>query len=168
MNLSNEDQVNKLNEIVKVKLAPSQVHGIGVVAIRDIGKGQRLWGDIYPQFFDLPYSHFSKLFPEVRQLLLERWPGIAGGFTMLNGTRFAYPDTLLQAYMNHSDEPNYDPYLDLTLRDIKAGEEILEDYRQIDGWEEAHPWLLKVSPQNKEKSKGKVGIRSRKKVKNML
>lgn len=153
--LSNEDQVNKLNEIVKVRLSPSKVHGIGVVAIRDISKGHRLWGAIYPQFFDLPYSYFGKLFPEVKQLLLERWPGIAGGFTMLNGTMFAYPDTLLQAYMNHSDDPNYDPYLDLTLKDIKAGEEILEDYKLIDGWQEAHPWLVK-GDENSEIKEEKV------------
>ena len=140
--LSNEDQINKLNEIVKVRLAPSKIHGIGVFAIRDISKGLRLWGNIYPQFFDLSYSNFGKLFPEVRQLILERWPGIASKYSILAGGRFAYPDTLLQAYMNHSDEPNYDGELDLTIKDIKAGDEILEDYRLIEGWRDAHPWLL--------------------------
>jgi len=143
--LSNEDQINKLNEIVKVKLSPSKIHGIGVFAIRAIGEGQRLWGNIYPQFFDLPYSHFGKLFPEVRQLILERWPGIASEMSLLGMGRFAYPDVLLQAYMNHGDEgeSNYDAVLDLTTRDIKMGEEILEDYRLIDGWEKAHgDWLL--------------------------
>ena len=142
---SNEDQINKLNEIVKVRLAPSKVHGIGVFAIRDIGKVQRLWGDIYPQFFDLPYSHFGKLFPEVKQLIMERWPGIASEYSLLAGGRFAYPDTLLQAYINHSDEPNYDPEIDLTLRDIKVGEEITEDYRKIEGWQHAHLWLVEVA-----------------------
>ena len=159
--LSNEDQVDKLNEIVKVRLAPSKIHGIGVFAIRDIGKGQRLWGNIYPQFFDLPYSNFGKLFPNVRELILERWPGIAGKISLLGIGRFAYPDTLLQAYINHSDTPNYDGELDLTLRDIEAGEEITEDYRLIDGWREAHPWLVEVTPQKTKELKGnKLGKRS--------
>jgi len=128
---------------VKVRLAPSKVHGIGVHAIRDMDKGQRLWGNIYPQFFDLPYSQFSKLLPEVKELILERNPGIASKYSQLGGGRFAYPDTLLQAYMNHSDNPNYDAVLDLTLKDIKKGEEILEDYRLIDGWKESYTWLDK-------------------------
>lgn len=159
--LSNEDQVIKLNEIVKVRLAPSKTHGVGVFAVRDIGKGQRLWGDIYPQFFDLPYSHFGKLFPEVRQLILERWPGIAGKYSIIGVGRFAYPDTLLQAYINHSDDPNYDPELDLTLKDIKVGEEIFENYKLIDGWEIAHPWLSSSKPQEKDKVNRKSGKRSK-------
>jgi len=158
--LSNEDQTNLLNSIVLVRLAPSKVHGIGVFAIRDIPKGHRLWGDIYPQFFDLPYSHFGKLFPYVRQLILERWLGVASEHSLLGEGRFAYPDTLLRAYINHSDEPNYDPILDLSLRDIKEGEEIFEDYRVIPGWEEAHPWLLDNKTQEKKKVNRKVDKKS--------
>lgn len=139
--MTNEEQIGLLNTIVNVRLAPSKIHGIGVFAIRDIPKLQRLWGNVPPQPFNLPYEEFDKLIPEVRQLLLERWPGIASKQSLLGKGRFLYPDTLLQAYINHSDSPNYDPILDVTLRDIKAGEEILEDYRQIEGWQVAHKWL---------------------------
>ena len=75
--MSNEEQIDRLNEFVKARLAPSKIAGVGVFAIRDISKGQKMWFDVFAQIYPLPYSHFSKLFPEVRELLLERWPGIA-------------------------------------------------------------------------------------------
>ena len=149
--MGHEDQIIRLNSMVKCKLAPSKIHGVGVFAITGIPKGQMLWANVFPQFYSLPYSHFSKLFPEVKQLLLERWPGIAGGVTMLDGTRFAYPDTLLQGYMNHSDDPNYDAFLDIARRDIKKGEELTEDYRLITGWEIAHPWLVEKKLDKKKR-----------------
>lgn len=155
--IPNEDQIKKLNEIVNVRLAPSKTHGVGLFAIRDIEVGKRLWGNVYPQFFDLPYSEFDKLLPEVKQLILERWPGVASNMSVLGGARFAYPDTLLQAYINHCDSPNYNPDLDLTLRDIKKGEEILENYKLIDGWEVANSWLKVVDkPIIKRKTKSVV------------
>lgn len=166
--MGNERQIDRLNSMVKCKLAPSPIHGIGVFAIRDIGKGQKLWADIFPQFYSLPYSNFGKLFPEVRDLLLERWPGIAGGQTIIEGTRFAYPDTLLQAYMNHQDDPSYDAFLDIARRDIKAGEEITENYRLILGWQIAHTWLVETKPQENEEVKSVKGRKGGKKTKNMV
>lgn len=151
-NSNNEEQIDALNSRVKVRIAPSPIHGIGLFAIRDIGKEQKLWAGIMPQLYTLTYSHFSKLFPEVRELLLERWPNIP------NGSRFFYPDTFLQSYCNHSDDPNYDAEKDITLKDIQAGEEITEDYRKVFGYEQIYTWLLQVRPQktkkvNKEKLK---------------
>ncbi len=32
--------------------------------------------------------------------------------------------------MNHSDDPNYDDVKDIAIKDIQAGEEITEDYKQ--------------------------------------
>lgn len=43
--------------------------------------------------------------------------------------------------MNHSPEPNYDAVSDTAIRTIKAGEEVMEDYRLIDGWQEVFPFL---------------------------
>lgn len=128
-------QVMELNLRVKVRIAPSKVHGVGLFALRKIKKGEKLFADHMPVAYNLPYSEFPRLTPEVRSLLLERWPQIA------NGSIFFYPDTKLQAYCNHSDTPNYDAMADMVIADIKKGDEIFEDYRVIPGYQQIFPWL---------------------------
>lgn len=132
--MSHDEQAMWLNSVIRFKLAPSK-HGVGVFAIRDIPKGDKLYADTFPQLYTLTYASFNKLFPEIREMLLGRWPNV------VNGSGFAWPDTMFQGYMNHSDDPNYDAKEDIALKDIKAGEEIVEDYRKITGWEKAYPWL---------------------------
>lgn len=142
MEQSYETQIDELNERVKVRVAPSKIHGVGIFALRFIGKGQKLYADNMPVVYDLPYSFFGKLFPEVRQLLLERWPSI------VNGNVFAYPTERVQALMNHAptkEQINYDAINDVTIKDIPAGTEIFENYKLIPGWEIAHIWLDKPS-----------------------
>lgn len=133
--MAQEEQITRLNERVKVRIAPSTIHGVGVFALRDIAKGQKLYADHLPEVYSVKYSDFGKLFPEVRALLLERWP------LVVNGSRFAYPDTMILGYMNHSDTPNYDSVADVLLTDVKKGEEITEDYRKIKGYAQIFTWL---------------------------
>ena len=128
----------KLNHRVVVRIAPSKIHGVGIVAIRDLPKGRKMYLDHLPEQYALPYSSFGKLFPEVRQILLERWPLI------VSGSAFMYPDARYQAYCNHSDDPNYDAFNDVLLKDVKAGEELLENYKYIKGWEEVFTFLKEV------------------------
>lgn len=130
-----DDQVILLNDIVKIKLAPSKIHGVGVFAMEDIKKGDKLYTDIIPHQFDLPYSRFNELKPEVRDLILGQFPLI------VQGSHFMFPITKSSGYLNHSDTPNYDGKNDVALQDIAKGEEITEDYRTINGWEEVFVWL---------------------------
>ena len=133
MNYTN--QIVELNTYVKTRIAPSQIHGVGVFALRDIHKGQKLYADMATKIYNLPHKEFGNLFPTVRKYLLERWPQV------VNGSAFAYPDTRIVAFMNHSDDPNYDAVNDIVLRDIKSGEEITEDYRKIDGHEKVFDFI---------------------------
>lgn len=130
-----EETIAILNSLIKIRLSPSSIHGIGVFAMRDIPKGTKLYATMFPQGYKIPYSSLKKLFPEVRSLLLDRWP------LLTQSSPFMWPDTLLQGYMNHSDTSNYDLETDLSSRDIKKDEEITEDYRKIPGHEKAYPWL---------------------------
>lgn len=132
-----KEAVKLLNEIVKVKLAPSAIHGVGVFAIRDCKKGEKLYTDAVPHVFDVPYSMFNKLRPEIRDILLGNFPLI------MDGSHFIYPTTKMSAYLNHSDTPNYDAKEDKCLRNIKEGEEITEDYRLIPNWEKIFKWLVR-------------------------
>lgn len=131
------EQIRELNHYVRTKLAPSQIEGVGVFASRDIKKGEPLFTDMMTKLYNLPYSEFDKLRPEVAENLLQSFPLI------VKGSAFAYPLTRTQAFLNHSDEPNYDAMTDMALRDIKAGEEVTEDYRKIDGWEDVFTFLKK-------------------------
>lgn len=130
-----EQAVKMINDVVKVRLAPSEVHGIGVFAIRDIKKGERVYADALPCMLDVPYKEFRSIIPETRQIILERFPMV------VVGSQFMCPDTLMQLYMNHQDKPNYNNKNDKANRKIKQGEEIFEDYRVINGWEKVHTWL---------------------------
>ena len=121
--------ITLLNEMVKVKLAPSPIHGIGVFALRDIKKGGKLYLDAIPHAFDVPFKDFKKLDPEISEILLGHWPQI------VNGSHFLYPVTKFSAYCNHSDTPNVDMKEDKALRKIKKGEELTENYKLIEGGE---------------------------------
>ncbi len=130
-----QEVVDFLNSTVKVKLAPSKIHGVGVFALVDIPKNTKLFADRAPQPYKISEGNISKLFTHIREHLIERWPSIT------KGKGFVYPDYFIQGFMNHSEDPNYDNKLDITTRDIVAGEEITEDYRNCEGWESAYPWL---------------------------
>ena len=127
-------QIDQLNSI-KVKLAPSPIHGVGVFAMYDIAKGEKLNSDMTPQVFTLTFADFKKVKTEIRDLLLGQWPNI------INGSKFAYPTTRIQAFINHSETPNYDAQNDVMFKDVRAGEEVLENYRAIQSYTRIFPWL---------------------------
>lgn len=143
---SSDEQIVKLNTRCKLRIAPSKVHGVGIFAITDIHKGERLYAGVFPEPYTIPYSSFGKLFPEVRQIIIERWPLVASG-----KSHFFYPDANMPAYMNHADDPNYDNKTDCALRDIKAGEEVFETYRNIEGAETIFPFLAVDKPKRKKR-----------------
>ena len=130
------EQIDWLNSIVRTKIAPSSINGVGLFALRDIPKGTKLGADMTPKIYSLTFSQLKKLRPEIREQIIGQWPQI------VNGSKFAYPTTRIQTYINHSEDPNYNPFTDLTIRDIKEGEEITENYRHFKGYEQAHPWLV--------------------------
>ena len=137
--MSQQEQIIELNTITRCKLAPSKIHGIGVFAIRDIYKGQKCYlsPPTSPKFYHIPYGSINKLFPEVKELVLERWPSIVNGSYILCPNDMVF----LITYLNHSDEPNYDKFTDTAIKDIKKGEEVTQDYRIMMNYKEIYPWL---------------------------
>ena len=137
--MTKNDQITELNSTVKVKLGVSKIHGIGVIAIYDLPKGTKVHchPSTNPRFYNIPYSSLNKLFPEIRELILQRWPSI------INGSRFMSPNdnAWLATFMNHSDEPNYEIYSDAVIRDVAKGEELTEDYRLMENYATIYPWL---------------------------
>ena len=134
--MSNQDeQLSELNQISKATLGVSKIHGIGVIATTLILKGAKIHADRMPKVYSIPYGSFNKLFPEVRKVILERWPNV------IHGERFAYPDARLVSFMNHSETPNYDPLTDTATKEISVGEEITENYCIVKDAEKIYPWL---------------------------
>ena len=126
-------QITYLNTITKTRIAPSKIHGVGIFAIRNLEAGEKLHADEFPKHYLIPFNAVDKLLPEVKELIVEQWPQIA------NNQPFMWPTTRLQAFMNHSRDANYDARRDVMLKDIKAGEEIFEDYQHIEGWQKVWP-----------------------------
>jgi hypothetical protein len=129
--------IQELNEVVKTYIGCSKIHGVGVFALQDIKKGSKLYTDNAPKPYLVPIEYFTHLKPRIQKILLERWPNI------YNGSVFFYPETRIQAFLNHSEDPNYDAVHDITLKDIEKDKEITEDYKQIPTWKFAFPFLDK-------------------------
>lgn len=141
--LNAESQCLELLQTVRCKLAPSSVHGIGVFTIRDIKKGEELYCSLKvpPRWYNISFANLKKYFnqtrPEILRLILDRWP------IVVNGASFLSPnyDSRLVSFINHSNEPNYNPITDTAIKDIPAGQEVFEDYRIMPNYKKAFPFL---------------------------
>lgn len=139
--LTKQQQITELDSEVRCKLGVSEIHGIGVFAIRNIKQGDRCFitPNLIPKFYNIPFGSLNKLFPEIRELIMQRWASV------VNGSVFQSPndDAGLLFFCNHSNDPNYDVVSDTALKDIKKGQEVLEDYRAMQNWQLAYPDLEK-------------------------
>lgn len=121
-----------LNNTMKCMIGVSPVHGVGVIAMRDIKEGEQLYtSGIMPDWYTLETTESLK--PEIKEKLLERWPLVE------QGSVFLYPDVWLMSYMNHSATPNSKD--DIAIKDIAKGEEVTEDYRSIRDYKKIYTFL---------------------------
>lgn len=111
-----------LNDTVWCTIKPSKIHGVGIFAIRDIKKGQAMFcqgaGGLWLK------TDLSKVEPEIRKLIVQRWPMEKDGYPFLSPN----DDGIMTSFMNYSEDFNYSEMTDSALRDIKKGEEITKDY----------------------------------------
>jgi SET domain-containing protein len=122
--------------LVKTKVAPSPVHGLGLFADQFIPKGTRIWE--YSEVVDSRFDA-SRLVglteKEQDELLKHSYLNPSSGLYVVCGDD--------ARYMNHADDPNtedvgYDDGLvngegiTVAARDIQPGEEIFSDYRAFD------------------------------------
>lgn len=126
--MTEKDTINKINSEVWATLGVSKISGIGVIAIRDIPKGtiftksqDEMW-----RYYELSGKAFMKLLKPIRNIILDRTQQ-----SQREKIKFRHPNCMarLQSFMNHSENPNSDGVK--TLVDIKAGEEITENYIRI-------------------------------------
>jgi hypothetical protein len=120
------------HEGVYARIGLSRIHGVGVLAIRDIPAGTRLFAGEDERVVWVSRALVRRLPAPLRQLYVD--------FGMLWGDHLGVPRTLNMLsvgwYLNHSDRPNVaadDDGRFHALRRIEKGEELTADYRTFAG-----------------------------------
>jgi hypothetical protein len=128
-----DDVIHHLKYNVKTKLGISPIHGIGVFAIRDIQKGE----DLFPIWeydsgiYVIPNERLKELPEEVFELLDMYFINEDFGYKIIrlfNGMNLL---AHMISYCNSTYNTDFTQNISIggiAIRDIKAGEEILESY----------------------------------------
>jgi SET domain-containing protein len=126
-----------LNRLSKVycKIRPSNIHkgGVGVFAIRDITKGTNPFNNSFmaQEAIVVNKNKIKDLGPEILSLLHDHHPTADPKQQIVSN----FPNQPLWTdYINYTDNPNIELMTDgewLTLRDIKKGEELVEDPKRL-------------------------------------
>ncbi|MBI5893982.1 MAG: SET domain-containing protein [Deltaproteobacteria bacterium] len=121
---------------VKTKLAPSEIHGIGLFADEFIPKGAVIWK--FTSGFDLKFTEeeISRLPKQAQEYL-----SIYSYLSLKSGLRISPVDN--GKYINHSETPNTlsqhsdyeEEVLTYAIIDIQVGEEITENYHSFEDWD---------------------------------
>lgn len=120
--------------LVKTKIGPSTIEGIGLFAAEPIAKGTKVW-EFHPKLDTLwVKAEIDVLSPASREQF----------------NRYSFFDTTHETYMfcgddgrffNHSDDPNCDDSMNnatFAVRDIAIGEELTVNYKDFYGNMDEH------------------------------
>lgn len=148
-NMNIEEQIKELNEEIRCHIKPSSIHGIGVFALRDIKKGEKLYlvPNRVPKWYSIPFDKLDELRPEIKEVVLARWPSI------VNGSMFRSPldDVWMASFINHGgNNSNYDIDHDVALIDIPIFTEVLEDYTKMSNYDKVYVWLKENKDSKKD------------------
>ena len=110
--------------LIRTRVAPSAIHGIGVFAREPVAAGAAVWR-YAPEFDRTVTAEDVAAAPPAFRAYLDAYayPSADIGGAMLLSCDDA-------KYLNHSDDPNTEerPFLSLARRPIAPGEEITCDY----------------------------------------
>lgn len=118
--------------LIKTRVAPSAIHGLGLFAVNAVRRGTPIW-KFQPGFDQVFSAEQSAALPPLTQQHLQWFAYLsrAEGGWILSGDH--------ACFMNHSGTPNTGadaggppPVVTVALRDIAAGEEITCDYFAFD------------------------------------
>jgi hypothetical protein len=130
-----EEVIKHLSTNVKTKLSVSPIDGVGVFAIRDIKKGE----DVFPIWdydsgiYLIPNDRLNEIPSEIFELLDMYFINEECGYKIIRlfkGFNFTFHGF---SYCNSAYQTKYTKNISddgIALRDIKAGEEILEWYTE--------------------------------------
>ena len=131
--MNKEALLNELANTTYVMIKPSQLHGIGVFAIRDIPKGtSNIFSKGVGDWIKVSKEEVDAL-PQHSKDLIENHCLFDEDFYFIPDYGFKLVDLVI--YLNHSETPNVISLNDgeefEAIRDIANGEELLVDYGTI-------------------------------------
>jgi SET domain-containing protein len=143
----NQDKRNLLHNLKNetfCRIGLSKIHGVGVVAIKDIPKGTnpyKVAGNVSKTYkpVKITKTEYSKLDPGVRKIIGDFiYQEKDGSFLV---PKFGMNSMDISFYMNHSKDNNIDLIEDkhddflvhVANRNIKKGEELTIDYNDFEG-----------------------------------
>jgi SET domain-containing protein len=128
-----------LKNDIYCRIGVSKVHGVGVIAIKDIPKGTIPFATLSKEedkIINLTKDDIKDIHPNVRKLLADFF----GDKKSNDYDVYAYGPNYINIsfYLNHNDKPNIDIIKDtennylnfLTNRKIKKGEELFINYNK--------------------------------------
>jgi uncharacterized protein len=131
---------------IKTKVAPSDIHGLGLFSDQFVAKGKAIWK--FTLGFDQRFTREQvAIFPELVQIYLARYSSLSrkSGFYLLcaDGGN----------YFNHFENPNcHSEYRDdepemvtSAIRDIKPGEELTDNYANFEDPEGVDNILFEIA-----------------------
>jgi SET domain-containing protein len=138
--VTKKDLLKNIKNDTYCKIGVSKIHGVGVIAIKEIPKGINPFVSLYStmEFIIFHDADFDQLDPVIIKYIKsffvrtkKEYPIMLGGLNSIG----------VFGYINHSDKPNMElgfgsmtklcPFL--AIRDIKVGEELFWDYRTSGG-----------------------------------
>jgi len=132
--ITKKQLLKHLESNLYVRVKKSDVHGVGLFAIRDIPKGvdpfQSIYQEKYVEFDKKELEHLPK---EVKKLIHDY---CAEEENKVWIPEYGFNPTHLLRFINHSNAPNVktvdDGTVFVTTRKIKKGEELLSNYAHYD------------------------------------
>ena len=130
-----QEVINHLSNNIKTEIGVSNIDGVGVFAIKDIKKGEQvfpIW-EYESGMYLIPNNRMNEIPKEVQKLLHKYFINEECGYKVIrlfNGFNFLFHGF---SYCNSAYKTEHTQNIDnygIALRDIKAGEEILEWYNE--------------------------------------
>lgn len=132
--ISKKQLLNHLKNDLYIRVKKSDIHGVGLFAIRDIPEGVNPFQSIYQEeYIEFNKKELEHLPMEVKRLIHDY---CAEEDNKVWIPEYGFNPTHLLRFINHSEAPNVKSMDDgttfITTRKIKRGEELLSNYAHYD------------------------------------
>lgn len=126
--------LNYLRNDLYVRVQRSEIHGVGIFAIRQIPKGVDPFHNLYKEDYFEFYKKELEHLPDGVKKLIHDYCAEEDGSVWI--PKYGFTTMQIERFLNHSKTPNVmtndsgDTFV--TSREIEKGEELLADYEQYD------------------------------------